>query len=84
MPQFIDHHRASGPPPPEMVRQANEAMGSGQADPATGVRGLAWMYNDNEQWCVTEAVDAQAVHRYHEGMGVLLGSGDVTEINVVR
>jgi hypothetical protein len=84
MPQFLDHHKASGPPPAEMVQQATQALSRGQADPATGVKGLSWMYNDSEQWCVTEAADAPAVHKYHEGMGVLLGPGDVTEINVVR
>ena len=84
MPQFLDHHKASGPPPAEMIQQATQALSRGEADPTTGVKGLSWMYNDNEQWCVTEAADAQAVHKYHEGMGVLLGPGDVTEINVVR
>jgi hypothetical protein len=85
MPQFLDHHKASGPPPAEMVQQVEADFKSGgHADPATVVKGIAWMYNDNEQWCITEAADAQAVHKYHEGMGVLLGEGDVTEINVVR
>ena len=84
MPQFLDHHKSSGPPPAEMIQQATAAIKSGgQTDPATGVKGLAWIYNDNEQWCITEAADAQAIHKYHEGMGVILGPGDVTEINVV-
>ena len=84
MPQFLDHHRAPGPPSPEMVTQAAEGMKAGNADPASGVKGLSWMYSDNEQWCITEAPDAAAVHKYHEGMGLNLGPGDVTEITLVR
>jgi hypothetical protein len=85
MPQFLDHHKAPGPPPTEMIEQvASSLKAGGQADPATGVRGLSWMYNDNEQWCITEAPNAEAVHTYHEAMGVDLGPGDVTQINLVR
>jgi hypothetical protein len=85
MPQFLDHHKASGPPPAEMVQQvASMLKGGAPADPATGVKGLSWMYNDNEQWCVTEARNAESVHKYHEAMGIDLGAGDVTEINVVH
>jgi hypothetical protein len=68
-----------------MVEQVAAMMkGGAQADPATGVKGLTWMYNDTEQWCITEAPNAEAVHKYHEAMGLNLGPGDVTEINVVR
>jgi len=85
MPQYLDHHRAPGPPPREMVEQVAAAIkAGGPPDPATGVKGLSWMYNDNEQWCITEAPNAEAVHKYHESMGVNLGPGDVTEVNVVR
>ena len=85
MPQFLDHHPASGPPPAEMIDQvAADLKAGGHADPATGVKGIAWMYNNNEQWCVTEAPNADAVHKYHETMGLDLGPGDITEISVVR
>jgi hypothetical protein len=63
---------------------AADLKSGGHTDPASGVRGLTFMYNDSEQWCVTEAPNAQAVHKYHEGMGINLGTGDVTEIKVVR
>jgi hypothetical protein len=42
------------------------------------------MYSDNEQWCITEAPDAESVHKYHQGMGLQLGPGDVTQVSVVR
>jgi hypothetical protein len=85
MPQYLDHHKSPGPPPTEMIEQVSNSFKSGpQADPTTGVKGVAWMYNDDEQWCITEAPNAEAVHKYHEAMGLNLGPGDVTEINVVR
>jgi hypothetical protein len=85
MPQFLDHHRAPGPPPTDMIEQvAADLNAGGHVDPTSGVKGLAWMYNDSEQWCITESPNAEAVHKYHEGMGVDLGPGDVTQINVVR
>ena len=84
MPQFLDHHKASGPPPAEMVSQVESGLRSGHTDEASGVKGISWMYNDNEQWCVTEAPNSEAVHKYHEAMGLNLGAGDVTEIKVVR
>lgn len=85
MPQFLDHHMSSGPPPPEMISQASEDLrAGGHTDPATGVKAISWMYNDREQWCVTEAPNPDAVHNYHEGMGLRLGPGDITEIKVVR
>jgi hypothetical protein len=68
-----------------MIQQVQQSFSSGpQADATTGVKGISWMYNDKEQWCITEAPDAQAVHKYHEAMGLNLGPGDVTEIKLVR
>jgi hypothetical protein len=67
-----------------MVEQVANMFKAGHTDPATGVKGLSWLYNDNEQWCVTEAPNAESVHKYHEAMGLNLGPGDVTEIKVVR
>ncbi len=85
MPQFLDHHRAPGPPPQEIVSQiADDLKAGGHTDPATGVKGIAWMYSNNEQWCVTEAPNPDAVHKYHEAMGVQLDRGEITEVNVVR
>ena len=84
MPQFLDHHPAAGAPPPEMVSQVAASLKEGHADSTTGVKGLGWMYNDNEQWCITEAPNADAVHKYHESMGINLGPGDVTQVNVVK
>ena len=84
MPQFLDHHKSPGPPPPEMVSQVEaDLKAGGHADAATGVKAISWLYNDSEQWCIVEAPSADAVHKYHEAMGMNLGLGDVTEIKVV-
>lgn len=80
MPKFMDHHKIPGPPPAEQVKMVQGMIKAGKADPATGMKPLQWMYNNTDAWCVTEAPNAQAVHKYHEGMGIKLGPGDVTEI----
>jgi hypothetical protein len=84
MPQYLDHHKSPGLPTAEMISQAEAGLKSGQADPVTGVKGISWLYNENEQWCITESPNPEAVHKYHENMGINLGSGDVTEIKMVR
>ena len=84
MPQFLDHHKMSGPPSSEMIEQVTKGIKSGHRDQASGVKGLGWMYNDNEQWCIVEAPNAEAVHKYHKAMGLNLGAADVTAINVVK
>ena len=84
MPQFLDHHKSPGPPPPEMVSQVEADLKAGHTDAATGVKAISWLYNDSEQWCIVEAPNAGAVHKYHEAMGMNIGPGDVTEIKVVN
>jgi hypothetical protein len=63
-----------------MVKQVTQAIKAGKADPATGVKGLQWLWTKNEGWCLSDAPNAQAVHKYHEVMGIKLGAGDVTEV----
>ncbi len=81
MPRYLDHHKASGSPPPEMVREATSAIKAGRSDPATQVKAINWMWNDKEQWCLADAPNPEAVHKYHEAMGVKLGAGDVIEVH---
>jgi hypothetical protein len=67
-----------------MINQVATAMCPGASRLSHGVTGLTWMANDSEQWCITDAPNADAVRKHHEGMGLTLGPGDVTEIKVVR
>ena len=79
MPKFIDHH-ATMQMPPEMAQAVIEKMKSGEKD-EYGVIGLNAYVGQSESWCLTDAPNAEAVHKGHEGMGINLGPGDVIEVN---
>ena len=79
MPKFIDHH-ATMPMPPEMAQAAVEKMKSGAKD-ENGVIGLNAFVGEKDTWCLTDAPNAEAVHKGHEAMGINLGPGDVAEVN---
>jgi hypothetical protein len=79
MPKFIDHH-ATMPMPPEMAQAAIEKMKSGGKD-ENGVIGLNEFVGEKDTWCLTDAPNADAVHKGHEAMGINLGSGDVIEVS---
>ena len=79
MPQFIDHHKGP-PPPPEMVKAIQAAVKAGKTDPKTGLKAIMGMSGKDDQYCVMEGPNAQAIHKYHESMGIHLGPGDVVEL----
>ena len=81
MPKFLDHHKMPGPPTQAEISQNVQAIKAGKSDPKTGVKGLNWFWTNNEAWCLVEAPNAQAVHTYHENMGLKLSGGDVSEIH---
>ena len=81
MPKFIDHH-ATTPMPPEMAQAVVEKMKSREKDDF-GVIGLNAFVGEKDTWCLTDAPNADAVHKGHEAMGINLGPGDVTEINAL-
>ena len=81
MPKFLDHHKMTAPMPSQMALEIAKGIKAGAVDPKTSVKGLYSLWSKNEAWCVTDAPNAEAVHKYHEGMGIKLGSGDVTEVS---
>ena len=81
MPKFIDHH-ATMPMPPEMAQAVVEKMKSGEVD-QFGVKALNAFVGEKDTWCVTEAPNAEAVHKGHEGIGITLGPGAVAEIQAL-
>ena len=81
MPRFIDHH-ATMPMPPEMAQAAVAKMKSGEKD-ENGVIGINAFVGEKDTWCLTDAPNADAVHKGHEAMGINLGSGDITEVNAL-
>ncbi len=78
MPLFVDHH-ATMPMPPEMAQAVVEKMKSGQLD-EFGVKGINAFIGEKETWCLTDAPNAEAVHKGHEAIGVTLGEGAIQEV----
>lgn len=84
VPTYLDHHKAMQIPP-ETLRQAVEKMKAGMRDPQTGMRAINGFNSKDgkEAWCLIEAPNADVVHKYHEGMGLKLNKGDVTEVQTM-
>ncbi len=80
MPTFMDHHKVTGPTPPAMLKQIADGIKAGKADPKTKVKPLYYIESKTDGYCVSEAPNAQAVHTFHEGMGIKMGAGDVAEV----
>ena len=81
MPTFVDHH-ATAPMPPEMAQAAVDKLKSGKAD-EFGSTGINAFIGKTDTWWVTEAPNADAVHKSHEAMGIKLGSGDGQEVQAL-
>ena len=81
MAMFVDHH-ATTPMPPEMAQAAVEKLKSGKAD-ENGVIGINAYVGATDTWCLTEAPNADAVHKGHEAMGINLGTGDIQEVQAL-
>ncbi|MBI2871685.1 MAG: DUF4242 domain-containing protein [Chloroflexi bacterium] len=80
MPMYLDHHK--GTLSPQMAEEARKVIRAGMASPQ-GVKGLNAFFTKDESWCLTEAPSAEAVHKYHEAMGMKLGKGDVIEVKTL-
>ena len=58
------------------INQVTEDLkAGGHTDSASGVKGLTWMYNDSEQWCITEAPDGPVCAQVPRGHGRNARSG---------
>ena len=64
------------------AQAAVEKLKSGQAD-ENGVIGINAYVGATDTWCITEAPNAEAVHKGHEAMGIKLGAGDVQEVQAL-
>lgn len=78
MPKYLDHHKSVNMPP-EAAKKAAQDAKARRAD-KFGVIGINAFVSKNETWCLTEAPNAEAVHKSHEGYGIKMGKGDVTEV----
>ena len=77
MPLFLDQHE--GGLPAEMVSQK---VNSGEAD-QFGAKAVNVIWSDNETFCLSDAPNAEAVHKAHEAIGVTLGEGTVREVQKI-
>ena len=85
MPMFLDRHE--GGLPPEMVAAVKQKAAAGQAQKAAagqadefGAKALNVYWSDSETFCLSDAPNAEAVHKAHEAIGVTLGGGDVQQV----
>ena len=77
MPIFLDQHE--GGLPPEMVGPVKQKVAAGQAD-EFGANALNVYWVQGETFCLSEAPNAEAVHKAHEAIGVKLAGGSVREV----
>ena len=77
MPVFLDQHQ--GGLPPEMVGAVTQKVKSGEVD-QFGAKALNVIWSDSETFCLSEAPNAEAVHKAHEAIGVNLAGGDIRQV----
>ncbi len=82
MPQFLEVHPTDSNMPPDVVQEIREKLEAGQPD-EFGVTGLGGFVAQDLTYCYAEATDASAIHKSHEKMGVILGPGDVKEVQSI-
>lgn len=80
MPKYLDHHKPPKNMTPAMMQQMKESMGKTDQ---FGAKHLNVIMGKDEVWCLSEAPNAEAVHKGHEAMGIKLGHGDVTEVTTL-
>ena len=78
MPVFMDQH--DGGIPPEMVGPITEKVNGGQAD-QFGSKALNVYWSDSETFCLSEAPDAESVHKSHQAIGINLEGGAIRQVN---
>ena len=83
MPVYLDHHAPPKGLGAEQVKQMQAGIKASMKD-KNGVRGINGFWNNNEAWCLVEAPNAQAVHKYHEEVfKINLGAGEVKEVQAL-
>ena len=80
MPVFLDQHQ--GGLTPEMVPAIEQKVNSGEVD-EFGAKALNVYWSDGETFCLSEAPNAEAVHKADEAIGVNLGAGDIRQVKSI-
>ena len=83
MPRFIDYHAHLPEIPPELLQKLSAEMQSGAEDDLGVKPANAFLSEDGQAWCLTEAPSAEAVYRWHEARGIPFDQGNVFEVTGV-
>ena len=82
MARFIDQHPTNPNLPPEVLTIIKQRLQSGEPD-EFGEIGINVFIGPDRTFCHTEAPSADAVRSSHAAMGVLLGPGDIEEVQTL-
>ena len=79
MPIYLDHHKPPQGITPEGVKLIVADIKAKKV--TNGIRPINGFIGKNDAWCLTEAPNAEAVHKLHEAAyKQKLGPGDVIEV----
>ena len=78
MPILLDQHE--GGLAPEMVGPIKQKIQAGESD-EFGATALNVYWSDGETFCLSDAPNAEAVHKAHQAIGVTLGEGKIRQVN---
>lgn len=79
MAKYLDWHATNPNVPPEVIKGIREKLLARKPD-EFGVVGLNMFVSKERTYCYAEAPSAEAIHKAHEKMGLILGKGDVVEV----
>ena len=84
MPIFLDHHWGTDRGySVAQVKELKAAINAGTKDKA-GVRAIDGFWSNTEAWCLVEAPNADAVHKFHEeAFKIKLGPSEVKEVSAL-
>ncbi len=80
MPVFLDQHK--GGLSQDMVGAVRQKVESGDVD-QFGAKALNVLWSDSETFCLSEAPNAEAVHKAHEAIGINLAGGDIRQVSTI-
>ena len=78
MPEYLDQHE--GGLAPEMVGPVKQKVQSGAPD-EFGATAINVYWSDGETFCLSDAPIAEAVHKVHQAIGVILGEGKIRQVS---
>ncbi|MBI4329194.1 MAG: DUF4242 domain-containing protein [Chloroflexi bacterium] len=81
MPVYLDHHAAVQLPPAVVQQLVSEIKAKKKAQ--DGTVPLNVLAGKNDTFCLTEAPNADVVHKHHEALGIKLDKGQIYEVQTL-